>query len=224
MMAAASMVIPDLPAADIGTDHGFIPAYLLAEGICPHAVLTDINEGPLEKCRANLKELGIDPSLYTIRKGDGFEALEPEESASVIIAGMGGELIISMFEHAPYELSCFKRIILQPRTHADELRSFLTQSGFKICAYKLARERGRICEVFAVEPCQAGSCAADSALVSSYLLEHGDPLLKEFIDKKIEHTKYIIKQTENSSSRESAQQRTLFEGILKQLNEIRSGL
>lgn len=231
MQVIASMVLPGLPVADIGTDHGFIPAYLLAEGICPRAVLTDVNRGPLEKCKANLKELGIDPVLYDIRLGNGFEPLEAGEISTVIIAGMGGELIQSMFEAYPFAAESaeegpglFERAVLQPRTHADDLRGYLTQSGFKICAYRLARERGRICEVFAVEHCSPAMLKADTGLVSLYLLEHGDPLLAEFVDGKIARNRAVLESLKNSTLTESAQQRAIYNALNEQLLEIRKNI
>ncbi len=158
MQAIEDMVLPGLPVADIGTDHGIIPADILLKGICPYAVLTDINSGPLEKCRANLKAFGVDPSLYSIIQGDGFDPIGDGSFGTVITAGMGGELIIGFFEETGWSLvrpegePLAKRFVIQPRTHADDLRSYLTEAEFRLCDYKLAKERGRICEVFAVEP------------------------------------------------------------------------
>ena len=71
MQAIEDMVLPGLPVADIGTDHGLIPADILLKGICPFAVLTDINPGPLEKCRENLRSFGVDPSLSKMVGGFG---------------------------------------------------------------------------------------------------------------------------------------------------------
>ena len=218
MLAIEQMVLPAEPLADIGTDHGWIPADLLMRGVCPFAVMTDVNDGPLEKCRANMAELGLDPSLYDIRSGSGFQPLKPGEVSTVIIAGMGGKLMRSMFDEAPYSPSAFRRMILQPRTHSDELRAYLTGSGYHITDYSLAKERGRICEIFAVEPCCAGEFSPDNALISESLLKKDDPLLKEFIDRKIISVNNII------SARKKANTKTdtdILADKLLQLREIR---
>ena len=236
MRAIESMVLPGEPMADIGTDHGFIPADLLMRGIVPHAIMTDINPGPLEKCRENMRELGLGASLFELRLGNGLEPLKTGEAATAVIAGMGGELIWKIVCDAAGESSVegpedaseeddhgfvVKRLVLQPRTHSDELRAALTGSGFRIVDYKLSMERGRICEVFAVEPVSAGQYHPDDGLISRFLLEKGDPLLADFIDAKIQRAERVITQLRNSKSTESADAARLWQGILIQLNEIR---
>ena len=229
MRTIESMVLSGKPLADVGTDHGLIPADLLMTGTVHFAVLTDINPGPLEKCRKNLSDLGLDPSLYEIRQGDGFEPLTGGGYGTVIAAGMGGELITEFFEKMPSgpdgEGSCIaERFVLQPRTHEETLRSFLTQSCFKISDYALAFEKGRICEVIAAEPCAAGETAPDCGLISSFLLEKGDPLLCDYVDNKIASAESIIKSLKSSNSRQAAEQRSLFEGTLAVLADIRKNL
>ena len=229
MRAIASIVLPGRKIADIGTDHGFIPAALLLEGTVPFAVLTDINPGPLEKCRANLDALGVDPSLYEIRMGDGFEAASDGGYGTVIAAGMGGELITRFFENMPQrpeeEAFCIAdRFVLQPRTHEEDLRSYLTQSGFSIRDYRLAKERGRICEVFAAEPCAAGSFQPDSGLISAFLLEKGDRLLCEYVDAKIDTVRAVLDSLKNSNTSQSEEQKSIFAGMLAVLTDIRNNL
>ena len=222
MLAAADMVIENRPVADIGTDHGFIPAFLLIEGRCPFAVMTDINKGPLERCAENMQSLGISPKLYDLRIGDGFAPLKAGEVSSAVIAGMGGELIQSMFENAPDDLAWLERAVLQPRTHSDDLRAFLTGSGYRICDYRLVRERGRICEVFAVEHCNAGEYKIDDGLVSRFLLEKGDPLLAEFVDRKIYSVNSVLLSLENANN--SSSDRALWAALLQQFEDIRKNL
>ncbi len=230
MQAIEDMVLPGLPVADIGTDHGIIPADILLKGICPYAVLTDINSGPLENCRANLKAFGVDPSLYSIIQGDGFDPVGDGGFGTVITAGMGGELIIGFFEETGWSLvrpegePLAKRFVIQPRTHADDLRSYLTEAEFRLCDYKLAKERGRICEVFAVEPCGAGELRPDCGLVSEFLLEKNDPLITEFVDGKI---RKAYRNAENASGSEKEDARyaaEIWSTVARLLEEIRRNL
>ena len=230
MRVIASMVLPGKPLADIGTDHGLIPADLLLKGTVPFAVLTDINAGPLKKCRANLESLGVDPKLYEIRQGDGLDPVSSGGFGTVIIAGMGGELIADICEYTGWSLTrpegtpIAERNVFQPRTHEADLRSYLTQSEMRITDYKLARERGRICEVFAAEPCPAGSITPDSGLVSEFLLEKGDPLLAEYVDGKVSSAKNILESLKNSSTEEAQRQRDIYSAIYKTLTDIRKNL
>ena len=230
MQAIEDMVLPGLPVADIGTDHGIIPADILLKGICPFAVLTDINSGPLEKCRENMKSFGVDPSLYSIIQGDGFDPVGDGGFGTVIAAGMGGELIMDFFEQTGWSLTrkegepLARRFVLQPRTHADDLRSYLTGAEFRLCDYKLARERGRICEVFAVEPCSAGEARPDCGLVSEFLLKKNDPLLADFIDSKIRKARRIEANAASSDRKDAQYAAEVWRSVVMQLEEIRRNI
>ena len=230
MRAIEDMVLPGLPVADIGTDHGLIPADILLKGICPFAVLTDINSGPLEKCRENLRSFGVDPSLYSIIQGDGFDPIGDGGFGTVITAGMGGELIISIFEETGWSLTrpegepIAKRYVLQPRTHADDLRSYLTEAEFRICDYRLAKERGRICEVFAVEPCSDAEKRPDCGLVSEFLLGKNDPLITEFLDGKIRKALRISENASASGRKDAKDAAQIWRAAACQLEEIRRNL
>ena len=230
MQAIEDMVLPGLPVADIGTDHGLIPADILLKGICPFAVLTDINPGPLEKCRENLRSFGVDPTLYSIIQGDGFDPIGDGGFGTVITAGMGGELIISIFEETGWSVTrpkgepIAKRFVLQPRTHADDLRSYLTETEFRICDYRLAKERGRICEVFAVEPCAAGEARPDCGLVSEFLLGKNDPLITEFVDGKIRKARRISENASASVRKDAKDASEIWRAAACLLEEIRRNL
>ena len=141
MMAIADMVIKGESAADIGTDHGYIPMYLLSEEICPSVILTDIAEGPIARAKANLDKYGLKADL---RVGPGLEVINESEVSTVIIAGMGGETIMDILDKDPIKSHSFKRIILQPRTFAGELRTWLTENGFRFTDYRICREKDQI--------------------------------------------------------------------------------
>lgn len=224
MQAIESLVLSGKPVADIGTDHGFIPAHILLEGICPYAILTDINRGPLERARQNLCEFEVDPSKYELRLGSGFETLSPGEADSVIIAGMGGELMVSMFQEAPFDLSCISRFVLQPRTHEEDLRSWLTQNGYCISDCILAREKDRICEIYAFEPVTEGISVPDTGLISEALLHKGDPLLVQYLDLRIAHARAILGFASRSVSEEGTIAAQHYSDILDQLTEMRKNV
>ena len=230
MQAIEDMVLPGLPVADVGTDHGIIPADILLKGICPFAVLTDINSGPLEKCRENLKAFGVDTSRFSILQGDGFDPIGDGVFGTVITAGMGGELIISIFEETGWSterkegVPLARRFVVQPRTHADDLRAYLTGAEFRLCDYKLVKERGRICEVFAVEPCGAGELRPDCGLVSEFLLAKNDPLITEFIDGKIKKAQRIAENASGSDRSDARYAADIWNSVAHQLEEIRKNI
>ncbi len=136
--------------ADIGTDHGHIPIWLSLEGRCGKLILTDIAEGPLQKARENIAGLGA--NLSDLRLGAGLEPLEAGEAETVIIAGMGGELIASILEKDPVKTFSFSRFVLQPRSREAALRMRLEKMGLPVTGEYLVREGRRICQIIVCEP------------------------------------------------------------------------
>ncbi|MGN1202983.1 MAG: class I SAM-dependent methyltransferase [Eubacterium sp.] len=127
--AVASLVKPDSLIADVGTDHGYIPVYLCKAGKIKGAVACDINEGPLSSCNSLVEQERLVDKIK-VRLSDGLDALYPDEFDTVIIAGMGGELIADILSRCQYISS--KHIILNPMTHAELARKFLYDNGFEI--------------------------------------------------------------------------------------------
>jgi len=141
--------------ADIGADHAYLPLYLVREGVSPFVILTDIKTGPLEKARAGVDKAvkrGGPPDAYDLRLGDGLAVLAPAEVDTVVIAGLGGETIISILEADPEKTRSFSKFILQPRTRAKMLDAWLEGSCFKIIAKAKAEERGRLCDIIVCTP------------------------------------------------------------------------
>ena len=122
----ASMVPQGKSVCDVGTDHGYLPAALCLSGKYKSITATDIREKPLENARKNLEKLnikGVDLILC-----DGLQKVSEEKAETVIIAGMGGDVISGIIENCPYkEKSVF---ILQPMTAAQVLREYLAKNGF----------------------------------------------------------------------------------------------
>ncbi len=138
-------------AADIGTDHGMVPAELITSGRCSRVILTDVQQGPLGKAVSNIRDLGLDNIITDFRLGSGLQPLKPAEADSVIIAGMGGELICSILEEDKQKSFSFKKLILQPRSKSEVLRRWLINNNYFIVNY-LVEEDQRLC--FVIEASQ----------------------------------------------------------------------
>ena len=129
LKTAAEMVPPGIAAADIGTDHAYLPAWLLLNGISPYVIACDIGEKPLRNAAETVKLYHLDGKI-DLRVSDGLEKVSPEEYGAVTICGMGGTLIAQILERAalPYDV----HLILQPMTHAEDVRQWLCRHGFVI--------------------------------------------------------------------------------------------
>lgn len=128
--AAASFSQKGARIADVGTDHAYLPIYLYAKGSISGGVASDINEGPTERARANVRGWGAQSAIDVIRT-DGLCGIEKYAPDEIFILGMGGELIVRILEDAPW-VKNGKRLILQPMTHAEILREYLYGAGFSI--------------------------------------------------------------------------------------------
>ena len=92
LKTVAAAVTPGHRVADVGTDHGYIPIYLVERGLCPAACAMDVNRGPLARAEEHIRQEGLSDRIG-VRLSDGLEKLSPEETDTVVISGMGGELI-----------------------------------------------------------------------------------------------------------------------------------
>jgi len=139
--------------ADVGADHGYLPLFLVREGVSPFAILTDIKPGPLEKTRHSARKSGVDmETKIEFRLGDGLSAIKKAEVDVVVIAGMGGETICSILAADPEKTISFRKYILQPRTKIEVLKEWLFETGWQILRETTAEERGRFCDIIVCEP------------------------------------------------------------------------
>ncbi len=128
LTAVASLVKKGSAVVDVGTDHGYIPVYLYKSGIIVSAVAVDVNEAPLSSCKALVLQEELCDVIKT-RLSDGLENVDASEYDTVIIAGMGGELISDILSRAELK---DKHIILNPMTHPEIARKYLYDNGFDI--------------------------------------------------------------------------------------------
>lgn len=139
LLAAASLVRAGATLADVGTDHAYLPIHLCLAGTVAHAVASDVNEGPINRARANIAARGLTDRIDTLLC-DGLAGIEPFRPTDILILGMGGELIVRILSNAPFVKDHSLRLILQPMTHPEAVRAFLAENGFSIVEEKLVKE------------------------------------------------------------------------------------
>ena len=152
--ALAGSVIKGHTAADIGTDHGYVPMLLIREGISPRVIMSDISEGSLAKARDTFRQCGLMDKVSSddFRTGDGLETVKAGEVDEIIIGGLGGHTIVDILSADIEKSRSFKRLILQPRKHSGTLRYWLHVNGWDIEREYLAPEGKFVCEIIAAVP------------------------------------------------------------------------
>ena len=138
----ASLVTPGNRLADVGTDHGYIPIALVEEGVIPSALAMDVNEGPLMRAEEHIRLSGLASYIET-RLSDGLEKLGCGEADSVLVAGMGGPLMIRILSEGKRQLAGVRELIVQPQSEIGLVRHFLEESGWNIDAEDMVREDGK---------------------------------------------------------------------------------
>lgn len=170
MQMVADMVTKGNVTADIGCDHGFVSIYLIEQGICPHVIAMDVNEGPLLRAREHIAERSLD-SYIDIRLSDGMEKLQKQEADSIIIAGMGGRLVMKILSDNMDKVKELKEVILQPQSDLHLVRHFLTENGFMIRQEDMVEDAGKF------YPCMKAVRDEDKKVSYSELEEWYGPLL-----------------------------------------------
>ena len=148
LQAIAEQVPQGARLADVGTDHGYLPVWLLLGGCIDSVIATDLREGPLNRSRETAKRFGVEERI-SFRLCDGLSAVRPEEADTVVIAGMGGETIVSILETAPWTREG-TLLLLQPMTGVAELRQWLQGNGYQITGERIACEGKRLYSILTV--------------------------------------------------------------------------
>ena len=149
LQAIAEQVPQGARLADVGTDHGYLPVWLLLSGCIDSAIATDLREGPLNRSRETAQRFGMAEQI-SFRLCDGLSDVRPEEADTVVIAGMGGETIASILEAAPWTKNG-TLLLLQPMTKSAELRLWLQEHGYQISDEHIACEGKRLYSILTVK-------------------------------------------------------------------------
>ena len=139
LRAAADFVRAGAFVADVGTDHAYLPIYLAKTGKIRGGVASDINEGPYLCAKKNIAAEGLSDILTACHTA-GLSGIEEFSPTDIMVCGMGGELIASILDGAPWVKNGKIKLILQPMTHPEILRKYLLDSGFNVKDEKIVHE------------------------------------------------------------------------------------
>lgn len=167
--------------ADIGTDHAYLPAYLIETGAVPRAIAGDVMPGPLEAARQTVESAGLADRIE-LRLGDGLQVLRPGEVTTVTLCGMGGALMAQLL--GAVSLESIERLVLQPMESPERLRAWLTSHGWRIVHEELVEDAGRIYVVMAAERGEQ-LLAPDELLIGPHLQATAGEILQRYLARWI---------------------------------------
>ena len=242
--AVASLVTDGYRLADIGTDHAYIPIFLVSTGKIPAAVAMDVNRGPLLRAEENIRAHGLQDKITT-RISDGFAALEENEADAAVIAGMGGPLTIRILKEGKDIVRSLKECILQPQSEIEKVRAFLLEEGFFFLREDMVEEDGKYYPMMKVlppgdgrgagcerngkepdrkEPDGRGNGAQGSGVqgwndtelrYGKLLLEEKNPVLREYLQREIRIRAQILDRLKGRDSADVQRRKTELEKELK---------
>ena len=145
----ASMVTNGNRVADVGCDHGFVPILLVESGVAPSAVAADVRPGPLSRAEAHIKEHRLSEKIQT-RLSDGLANIRPGEAESLIMAGIGGILMIRLLTDGEETAKSFQELILSPQSELADVRRYLSSNGYFIEYEHMLCDEGKFYFIFHV--------------------------------------------------------------------------
>lgn len=153
LQAVAAMVTDGSRVCDVGCDHGFVPIYLIEKGVSPAVLAMDVRSGPLNAAREHIAERGLETVIET-RLSNGLHNYNIGEADTLICAGMGGRLMMTILSDDKTKTESFRELILQPQSEVEQFRAWLRNQGYRITEENMIEEDGKFYPMMRVEPGQ----------------------------------------------------------------------
>ncbi|MEG2813895.1 MAG: class I SAM-dependent methyltransferase [Oscillospiraceae bacterium] len=207
LSAVASLINKSEYMCDIGTDHAYLPCYLIKSNICKRCFACDINQLPLNSAKKNIEKNGLSDKITTVLS-NGLENVNPDFATEIVIAGMGGELISTIIDNWQYSKEENRHFILQPMTKIDILRRYLCENGFEIIREIPVLEENHCYVAMSVyfknKPFTPSDLFCKIGLIPNEKSENAKKYVKYILDKttKILHSKSLSKQENISKDEE----------------------
>lgn len=210
----ASLVPQSESVCDIGTDHAYVPIYLVKKEITKKAVAADIKKGPLMQAEKNISAYGENARVET-RLSNGFEKFQNGEAQVAVIAGMGGETICEILKK-DIGIEIF---VLQPQSGHKELRSFLLSNGYIIKDEKICREGKKMYMAMLVSRGKMDDLSLAELEIGPILIKERPPLFKDYVSYRLYEINSIYNKIISSDASERLEEiktlKTMYEDLIK---------
>jgi tRNA (adenine22-N1)-methyltransferase len=204
------LVDPVESIIDVGTDHGYLPIYLINKGIVKTIIASDINRGPVEKARQNIIKDNVQDKIQC-RLGGGLTTVKHGEVNATVIAGMGGNLIKDILEESFDLIKTMEYLILQPVQNPEVLRKYLYENNYIILDEELCYDEGKYYEIIKAKYDENAQLIYGTEvfyLIGEKLIAKKHSLVKEYIYFRINKYENILEfiQDEGDSSTQRKKQ------------------
>ena len=216
LLALTKFIRKNSCAADIGTDHAFLPIYLIQQGICSNVIASDINPLPLKSAEKNITLHNV-KNITTILS-DGLDSINPGSFTELIIAGMGADTIINILKKSKWIFDSRYNLILQPMSNPHILREFLYLSGFDILNEEIVKNNHKL---YVIINCKFNNSIITPSLYDCYvgkILDSESDLTPEYIKNLIKQL--TIKADGIAKGKSNSDDANKYFELLNKLNEI----
>lgn len=179
--------------ADVGTDHGHLPIWLVQSGKIPHAIAMDVREGPLSRAAQAVRSCGLEKQIE-LRLADGLAALLPGEAQTVVIAGMGGALIQKILEEGKHMWDSVEHWILSPQSEQASFRHWLEQQGFCIQREEMVQDAGKYYVIMDVIRGQMHYDQEYEYTYGKFLIDQNSAILQQYLKDQLEKLQQLRRQ------------------------------
>lgn len=197
LLTVARAVTPGKRVADIGTDHGYVPIYLVETGLCPLAIAMDVNPGPLERASAHIREKGLEDRISS-RLSDGLERLDHDEADAFILSGMGGDLICRILRDRKDLLADGPELVLQPQSEWFKVRHALHELNYRIEREWFLKDEGKYYVVLKAGPGSQKFSTESDYDYGAFVQAECSPVLEEYLLREEEKNKEILLRIRNN--------------------------
>lgn len=199
LFAAAELLGTGNTLADIGSDHAFLPIYMLKNQRIAHAIITDINDMPLKNSMDHVNQYRMQ-NYCEFRKGSGLEIIKDGDADLISICGMGGDLIATIIKNGIDTAKSAEKLVLQPMTNHALLRKNITEMGFRIIDEKMIRDRHLFYQIFSVQKGDEKQYKNEIDFEFSPLLRYNkDETMREYIQFQLRVQRKIFVQLQENN-------------------------
>ncbi|MBD5088983.1 MAG: SAM-dependent methyltransferase [Clostridiales bacterium] len=201
LQAVVNLITKGAMVADIGCDHAYLSIYMAEENLASKIIALDVNKGPLERAKENIKQYHAETQIET-RLSNGLMALEPGEVDTLLIAGMGGALMQKILTGKKEVLEQVKELVLQPQSEIRDLRVFLENIGFYIIQEDMVMDAGKYYVMLKAKREEHPPKVEKEVYYryGKYLLDNKHIILKKYIEKEYSTLQQIYQKLEEHPS------------------------
>lgn len=178
--AVADLISPGLIVCDIGCDHAYLPIYLMQHKIAKAVIATDVNEGPLYKAAENIRMFDLS-DVIDLRLCYGLKLIDESEAQCIVMAGMGGNLMIDIINESKDVFFAASEVILQPQSDISRVRHYLEDNGFLIISESMVYEDYKYYQMMKAKKGEMNWDKEIEFIYGKVLLHEQNPVLHQFL-------------------------------------------